>query len=162
MLQENPQRALSETGSASQLFNEDQEAYQQHQPAPKKGEGWGRRTVECVLLLMIIVIFIYGVFAAYNSATIAINVFIAIATGLALLIALISVSKGLLDDLCTLLDTPTYYFCYGIGKIFKGFWGKKQFLYNILSALLILIILCSQIFPALASGAAQKFQADKD
>jgi ABC-type branched-subunit amino acid transport system substrate-binding protein len=57
-----------------------------------------------------------------------------------------------------LLDTPTYYFCYGIGKIFKGFWSKKQYLYNILSALLILIILCSQIFPALASGVAQKFQ----
>jgi Flp pilus assembly protein TadB len=96
------------------LPEEEEDTYQPHQPAHKKGEGWGRRTVEYVLLLMIIAIFIYGVFAAFNSATIAINVFIAIATGLALLIALISVSKGLLDDLCTLLDTPTYYFCHGV------------------------------------------------
>jgi uncharacterized membrane protein len=131
-------RGVSYDDKVTHPLPDDKEDAHQQQPAKKKGEGWGRRTVECILLLMIIAIFIYGVFAAFNSATIAINVFTAIATGLALLIALISVSKGLLDDLCTLLDTPTYYFCSGIGRFFKGFWSKKQFLYNILSALLIL------------------------
>jgi hypothetical protein len=39
------------------LPDDGEDTHLQHQSARKKGEGWGRRTVECVLLLMIIVIF---------------------------------------------------------------------------------------------------------